>query len=148
MQYLTRALFYTTTMGGARHHSTMADATIAKMDASPPLPPSSASQWWANAPLQQIDLKKIFDGPATTRGLLCDERTNVPGTNAHQAPLPGPNKSAVEKPKASPPNQLTRFATSSKQTCPFLNNLKTLNKMELGPVPTSSTSSKTVYKHN
>ena len=97
MKYLARALFYTTTMGGARHHSTVTDAAIAKMDAPPPLPPSSASQWWANAPTQQIDLRKIFEGVKTTSYLLCDERTTLPETNAHQAPLPGLNNSAVEK---------------------------------------------------
>ena len=97
MLHYFQALVCIVIMGGARAYGTFENATIAKMEVVPTLPPSSASQWWANAPLQQIDLRKIFDGSTTTSGPLYDERTSTFGPNAHQAPLPGPNNSAVEK---------------------------------------------------
>ena len=130
MLHILHALVCITIMGGARTHGVSGNTTIAKMEVAPALPPSSASQWWANAPLQQIDLRKIFDGSATTGEVSCDERTRTFRSNAHQAPLPGLKKSAVEKPRASSPNQLTHFATSSKQISPSLKNLKTFNQEE------------------
>ena len=117
---LAYAFVHVTTMGGAKVHGAPGNMTIAKMGVSPELPPSSASQWWENAPLQQIDLSRIFGANATSSEATRTERAKPLTTNAHHAPLPGPNKSAVEKPRASPANQLARSAASSQHTTSFL----------------------------
>ena len=94
MYPLVHAFVHITIMGGAKVHGAPGNVTIAKMESSPELPPSSASQWWENAPLQQIDLSRIFEANATSSEGKCTERAKPLTTYAHHAPLPGPNKSA------------------------------------------------------
>ena len=96
---LTRlcTIVHTAIMDGASARGPYGNGTIAQMEPDPGPPPTAASQWWEQAPLEQIDLSLIYVARPTSSMNEEARREEGPRPNAHHSLLSGPTSASVEK---------------------------------------------------